>query len=144
MSFIRIWVHFIWSTKNREKTISKELGPKLIDHIISNSKDKNIWLDSINCTGDHIHLLVSLGGEQSSSKITMLIKGESSHWINQNRFVNKKFEWQDEYMAISVSESKVDAVRKYIFNQEEHHHKKSFSEEYDEFMKKYGLDILNK
>lgn len=67
----------------------------------------------------------------------MLLKGESSYWVNRNKLTKTKFEWQDEYIAVSVSESNADKVRRYIQNQEEHHRKKSFSEEYDDFMKKY-------
>ena len=70
----------------------------------------------------------------------MLLKGESSYWINKNKLIREKFEWQDEYFAVSVSESAVNKVRDYIKNQEEHHKKKSFQQEYDEFMHKYGFD----
>ena len=144
MPFIRIWVHLVWSTKNREKIISSSLKNKLLDHIKTNCKEKGIWLDSINCVSDHIHLLISLNSEMSICKLAMLIKGESSHWINKNKLVKGKFEWQDEYFAVSVSESVVSKVRDYIKNQEEHHHIKSFSEEYDEFIKKYGNNIVKK
>jgi REP element-mobilizing transposase RayT len=70
----------------------------------------------------------------------MLLKGESSYWINKNKLIKTKFEWQDEYFAVSVSESAVKKVRDYIKNQEEHHRKKSFQEEYNEFMRVYGFD----
>lgn len=143
MPFVRVWVHLIWSTKNRQKIISDELKMKLIEHIKINAKEKNIWIDSINSVSDHIHILVSLGGEQSVSKVVMLIKGESSHWINKSSLLAQKFEWQDEYIALSVSESIVDKVRKYILSQVEHHQRKSFSEEYDEFLKKFGVEITN-
>ena len=70
----------------------------------------------------------------------MLLKGESSFWINRNKIFNKKFEWQEEYCGVSVSESVVNKVRDYIKNQEEHHRKKSFQEEYNEFMNKHGFN----
>ena len=72
-----------------------------------------------------------------------LIKGESSFWVNKQKLIKSKFEWQDEYFAISVSESQVKAVRKYILNQEEHHKKKTFKQEYDEFIQKYGFQVFN-
>ena len=77
-----------------------------------------------------------------------LIKGESAFWINrQNEFISsfagKKFEWQDEYFAVSVSESIIDKVRNYIKNQEEHHSEKTFQQEYDEFIRKYGFQKFN-
>jgi REP element-mobilizing transposase RayT len=71
----------------------------------------------------------------------MLLKGESSYWINKNnKLFRRKFEWQDEYFAVSVSESAVSRVRDYIKNQENHHKKKSFNDEYLEFKRKYKFD----
>ncbi len=68
-----------------------------------------------------------------------LTKGESSHWINKNNLCRQKFEWQNDYFAVSVSESAINKVRDYIANQEEHHKKKSFAEEFDNFLKKAGF-----
>ena len=92
---------------------------------------------------DHIHLLISIGAEQNISKIVMLLKGESSHWVNKNQLIKPKFEWQDEYIALSVGESAVNDLRRYISNQEEHHRIKSFKEEYDEFLKNYCVNSVN-
>jgi putative transposase len=142
MPFIRIMVHLIWSTKNRESIIVSCFKQTLLDHLKSNAKEKNIWIDTVNCVSDHVHALVSLGAEQSISKVAMLLKGESSHWINKNNLTKTKFEWQDEYIAISVSESNVETIKRYILNQEEHHRKKSFAEECDEFLKKFGESIV--
>nr|WP_262510860.1 transposase [Chryseobacterium elymi] len=69
-------------------------------------------------------------------KIVQLLKGESSFWINKNQLTREKFSWQDEYFAVSVSESKIGAVREYIKNQEKHHQRKSFIEEYQEFLER--------
>jgi hypothetical protein len=74
----------------------------------------------------------------------MLLKGESSYWINKHGLMKMKFEWQDEYIAVSVSESNVETVQRCILNQEEHHREKSFVEEFDEFIKKYGTYICGK
>jgi len=140
LSFVKIWIHLIWSTKNRQPLITRDLKFKLYDHIRENAKNKKIFLDHINGTADHVHLLISMKGDQSISKIAFLLKGESSHWVNENKFKRTKFEWQDEFIAVSVSESLVPKVREYIRNQEEHHRKKTFQEEYDLFMKRYGFD----
>ena len=131
MPFIRIWVHLVWATKNRANLIKSDIKKILIDHIKENAKTKNIWLDSINCVSDHIHLLVSMSAEQSISKIAMLIKGESSYWMNKQKLIRERFEWQEEYYTVSVGESALNSVRKYIANQEEHHREKSFDEEYE-------------
>lgn len=139
MSWVRVWVHLVFSTKNREPYLnSRELREKVFNHIKDNAKEKDIWLDSINGYKEHIHCLISLNKEQSISKIAQLIKGESSFWINKNKLTKNKFIWQDDYWAVSVSESHIENVKKYISEQEEHHRIKTFSEEVDEFMKKYG------
>lgn len=143
MRFINIYLHVIWSTKNRSKIIAKGLKPILIQHIKSNAKEKGIFIDNINCTDDHIHLLISPGTDQTISKIVQLIKAESSHWVNKSQVIKGKFGWQGDYIAISVSKSILDKVRKHIDNQEEHHRIKSFLEELDEFKKKYGFENLN-
>lgn len=136
MPFINIYIHLIFSTKNREALITKDIKTPLLEHIRTNAKQKEIHVDFMNCVKDHIHLLVSLGAEQSVSKISQLIKGESSYWINKNKITKTKFEWQDEYIALSVSSSQINKVREYIKNQTEHHKIKSFTEEYNDLMEK--------
>ena len=142
MPYVRIWIHLIFSTKNRGKLISKALKPKLINHIRENALQKEIHIDFINCVSDHCHLLISLGASQSISDVARLIKGESSNWVNKNKLSKFHFAWQEEYIAVSVSESQVDRVRNYIKNQEEHHRVKTFREEYELFLKKYGFEKL--
>ena len=93
----------------------------------------------INGYSDHCHCLISLGSNQNIEKIIQLIKGESSFWINKNQLTKDKFAWQDEYFAVSVSESMIESVRSYIKNQEIHHQKKTFAEEYQEFIEKYDF-----
>ncbi len=142
MPYIKVLIHYIWSTKNRENLITKELKPILLEHIKENSIKKGIFIDKLNCVSDHIHLLISLGTEQTIAKTAMLIKGESSFWINKEKKLRQKFEWQDEYIALSVSYAAIDKVRSYIRNQEEHHKMKTFSEEYEEFLKAHNLESV--
>lgn len=131
------YIHFVWSTKNREPYLNTpELRKRVWDHIKDNVKSKGIFVDFVNGYSDHCHCLVSLGIDQSIKKIVQLLKGESSFWINKNKLTKLKFELQDEYLALSVSESMLDKVREYIKNQEEHYKKKTFDEEYSEFLKK--------
>ncbi len=139
MPFVRIWIHLIWSTKNRQPRLPKELRSRVFTHIRENARDKGIHLDSINGHIDHVHTLVSLRSDQTIAKVAQLLKGESSNWVNRNKLSAVKFEWQDEYIAVSVSESMVEKVREYIKNQETHHRRNSFGEEYQEFIKKYGF-----
>jgi REP element-mobilizing transposase RayT len=141
MPFVKVYIHFVWSTKNRYPYLNtNELRVKVWNHIRENAKAKGIFIDFINGYADHCHCLISLGIDQTIQKVMQLIKGESSYWINKNRLTKEKFEWQDEYFAVSVSESMLDKVRDYIKNQEEHHRKKTFQEEYDEFISKYGFE----
>lgn len=143
MPFTKVYIHFVWSTKNRFPYLnSLDLRKQVWNHIKENATSKGIFIDFVSGYEDHCHCLVSLGIDQTIQKTVMLIKGESSFWINKNHLTKEKFEWQDEYFAVSVSESKIDAVRNYIKNQEEHHKKKSFQEEYDEFILRYGFDRL--
>lgn len=143
MSWVRIWVHLVFSTKYRKPFLNNlEIRETMFEHIAQNAKKRSIWLDKIGGYSDHAHCLISLGRNQSMSEIAQLIKGESSHWINKSGLLKNKFVWQDDYWAVSVSESHISSVRKYIQNQEAHHGRKSFSEEIDVFMKKYGWELV--
>lgn len=142
MPSVRVYIHFIWATKNRTHLISKDLKPLLLKHIKENSTNKGIFIDCLNCTTDHIHLVVSLGSEQTISKTAMLIKGESSFWVNKHKLIKTKFEWQDEYIAHSINYSSINNVRNYISNQEEHHKKKTFAQEYEEFIKSSQVEEI--
>ncbi|MBI4930476.1 MAG: IS200/IS605 family transposase [Bacteroidetes bacterium] len=137
MSFVKIWVHAVWGTKNRTPVLSKEIRMKLFQHIRENAKEKEIYIDFINGHLDHVHCLLALNAEMSISKAIQLLKGESAFWANKNKLTEAKLEWADEYFAVSVSESLIDKVRDYIKNQEQHHAKITFMQEYENFMQKY-------
>jgi REP element-mobilizing transposase RayT len=143
MSWVRVWVHLVFSTKNKEPFLrTKETRKKVFQHIKQNAEEKGIWLDCINGYHDHAHCLLSLNRDQTISKAAQLIKGESSFWINQAKLTDTKFIWQDDYWAVSVSESHLKSVRDYILKQEKHHIKKSFADEVNEFMEKYGWTLI--
>ena len=142
MPFIKIYIHLVWSTKNRAPYLSSpEVRKKVWQHIKDNAVQKGIFVDFVNGYSDHCHCLVSLSSDQQIQKVVQLIKGESSFWINKEKLTQDKFAWQDEYFAVSVSESMVDTVRNYIKNQEVHHARKTFKEECDEFVDRYGFEI---
>ena len=130
----------MWGTKNRIPFINQSNKREIFNHIKENAISKGIYLDFINGDKEHIHCTISLNQDQTLSKVIQLIKGESSFWINKKKLVQGKFEWADEYFAVSVSESQINIVREYIKNQEEHHKKKTWEEEYNEFMEKYGFE----
>ncbi|SHO59915.1 IS200/IS605 family transposase [Algoriphagus zhangzhouensis] len=143
MAFIKIYIHLVWSTKNRQPFLnSRELRIKVWNHIRENALQKGIFVDFVNGFSDHCHCLISLGKDQTIQKTVQLLKGESSFWINKNKLTEEKFEWQDEYFAVSIAELMLDNVREYIKNQEDHHRKKSYAQEYEEFISKYGFEKL--
>lgn len=141
MSFVKTYVHFVWSTKFRTPFLrTTELRYLVWSHIAENARSKGIFIDQVNGHAEHCHCLVSLGSNQTISQVMQLIKGESAFWINKNGLCSGKFEWQNDYFAVSVSQSLVDKVRGYIQNQELHHQKKSFQVEYEELLTRYGFE----
>lgn len=140
MPFIKVWLHIVFSTKNRKPFLSKEIRKKVFRHIRENALEKDIELSLINGYSDHVHCLISLKNNQDISKIVQLIKGESSFWINKEKLCSEKFSWQEEYFAVSIGESQLGRVRQYILNQEKHHQTRTFKEEYDDFIRKYGFE----
>jgi len=141
MSYVKIWVHLVFSTKNRHPYLTRNIRYKLQNHIIENCKEKSIFLKAINGYTEHLHCLISIGKEQTIAKIAQLIKGESAYWINKNNLTDETFVWQDDYFAVSVSESNLEIVSNYIKNQENHHSKKSFKEEVKKFADKYKFEL---
>ena len=143
MPFLNVWIHLVWTTKKRNPLLTKRIRPYVFHHIRKNGQKKNIHIDFVNGYNDHVHCLVSLSNNQTISEIVQLIKGESAFWINGSRLCPETFEWQDEYFAVSVDESRVNAVREYIKNQEAHHTTKTFQEEYDELITgRYKLESM--
>lgn len=137
MSWVRVWIHFVFATKNRAEYFeSIEIRERMFYHIKTNAREKGLHIDSIGGYKEHIHCLVSISKDQTISKIVQLIKGESSFWINKQNFFNYKFYWQDDYWANSVSESQLQNVRSYIKNQEEHHSRMSFDDELQKLSRK--------
>ena len=139
MSYVKLGVHAVWGTKNRFPFLQPKIMLVMLDHIYSNAKHKGIYIDRLNGASDHLHCLFYLNLDMTLMKAMQLIKGESSHWINKQELINDHFEWADEYSAVSVGESEMYSIRAYIDNQQEHHRKKTFAEECDEFLAKYGF-----
>ena len=139
MPYVKVWIHFVWTTKNREPFLTDRIRQRVFDHIRENARNKGIFLDHINGYLEHVHCLISLGTEQTLSDIVRLIKGESSRWINQEKLTKFKFQWQHEYFAVGVSESVLDRTRNYIRQQEDHHKKQPFEAEFDSMIRKFGF-----
>lgn len=139
MPYIKIWIHTVWAVKSRMPLLTRDCRHIIIKHIRENAFAKNIFADHINGFNDHLHCLISLNSDQSIAKVMQLIKGESSYWINKNNIIRQKFQWCEEYFALSISERDIPKVRAYIRNQEQHHLNHSWEEEYNEYIEKYGF-----
>jgi REP element-mobilizing transposase RayT len=141
MSFVKILVHAVWAIKDRKPLMNKERKDAICQHLRENAVKKNIYLLNVNGWQDHVHCLISLSADQNIATVMNLLKGESSYWANRNVKWSEKFGWQDEYFAVSVSQSHFDIINNYINNQEDHHSRKTYQKEYEEFMRAYGFDF---
>lgn len=139
-SFNKIWIHAIWATKERQPFIHLSVENKIHQFINEQLRELGCPVRIINGMPDHIHCLFLLSPQKSVAEVIKQIKGSSSHYINQNNLIDEKFAWQTGYAAYSVSESVVDKVFQYIKNQKQHHEKKTFQQEYDGFIRSYGLN----
>ncbi len=140
MAYVKNWLHCVWGTKSRVPFLTKETKKVILDHIRENAKSKGIHIDVIDGHLQHLHCLILLHPDHALSNDIRLIKGESSFWMNKNQITSRKFKWAVEYYAVSVSESHVPRVRRYIWNQESHHSIKSWDEEAEELIIKYGFE----
>lgn len=139
-SFNKIWIHAIWATKERTPLINSSVEQKVYHFISEQFRELGCPVRIINGMSDHIHCLFLLSPQKSIAEVIKQIKGSSSHFVNQNNLISERFAWQTGYASYSVSESIVDKVFHYIYNQKQHHLKKTFLQEYDEFLKLYGFE----
>ena len=143
-TYSQIYIHVVFAVKGRQNLIRAEIREdlqKYITGIITNREQK---LLSIFCMPDHTHLLIGLKPSISISNLVRDIKAGSSKFINDKNLIKGKFSWQEGFGVFSYSRSQIDTVIKYIQNQEKHHNKKSFKEEYLEFLKKFEIEYDEK
>ena len=143
-TYTQIYIQIVFAVKGRQSLISKEHREELhkfITGIVSNRAQK---LFAIFAMPDHVHLLVSISPNILISDLVRDIKAGSSKFINDSKWTIGKFNWQEGYGAFSYSKSNIDKVVKYILNQEEHHKKKTFKEEYLEFLRKFEIEYDEK
>jgi len=143
-TYTQIHIHFVFAVKYRKAIIHTNWRNELYRYISGIIKNCNHKLLAINGTADHIHILIGIRPVQSISELMKTIKQNSSKWINQNKFTNTHFEWQEGYGAFSYSKSQLKAVIRYIENQESHHKKQSFREEFVDFLEKSEVDYDEK
>ena len=140
-TYTQLYIQFVFAVQNRRSLIQNEWKDELykyITGIVQNNKHK---LLAINGIPNHIHIFIGYQPHQLIPDLLQDIKGSSSGWINQKGFTNSKFNWQEGYGAFSYSHSQIDRVVKYIMNQEQHHKKKTFKEEYLKLLNKFTIEF---
>src|SRR4051812_41373441 len=136
-SYSRAWLHVVWATLERRPLLDRTAAAKLSTYLSEYAAQNGIYMKINYVNRDHVHALIDLPTHLTIEKMMQLFKGGSSHWINESDLISGKLAWGRGYGAFSVSHSGVDEVAKYIAGQEEHHRKRSFSEELKLFVEKY-------
>ena len=139
-SYSRCWLHLIWETLRREPVLDTRSAAKASRNLSEYSKEKGIYMRTNYFNADHTHALIDLPTNLSVEQVMQLLKGSSSHWINEKRLLRGHFSWGRGYGAFSVSHSDVERVSNYIATQEDHHRKRTFEDEYQLFVNRYGLE----
>ena len=140
-TYTQLYIHLVFSPKNRDALIQKEWKDdleKYITGIVQNHKHKML---AIGGMPDHIHIFIGYDVNQTIPDLVENIKTSTNAWIKEKRLSKFHFEWQKGYGAFSHSRSQLDTVVKYVLNQEEHHKKKSFREEYLEILRKNDVEF---
>lgn len=143
-TYTQIHIHFVFAVKYRDGIIQSSWKDELYKYITGIVQKNTHKMISINGMSDHIHILIGIRPIQSISDLMQDVKGGSSKWINEKKFTEAKFEWQEGYGAFSYSKSQVKEVTAYIENQELHHKKRTFREEYLDFLQKFEIDYDEK
>ena len=139
-TYTQLYIHCVFAVKYRAAMLQPSWDERLrlfITAIVQNHKHKML---AINNMEDHLHFFVGLNPGQSIAEMMQLVKGDSSEWINQERLTRQKFQWQNGYAAFSHAKSQLDTVVKYIHNQQEHHRKVTFLEEYQKMLKNFAVE----
>ena len=140
-SLASVLVHIIFSTKKRQRWIQQEVIQDLHSYMVAISRSYGALVHEIGGIEDHVHLLISLPRTQALSKLIEEIKKGSSKWIKTKGQFYAEFSWQNGYGAFSIGQSSFDNLRKYIQNQQEHHKKISFEDEFRTFLKRYDIQF---
>ena len=143
-TFTQIYLHLVFAVQNRVSLIQPEWKDELYKYITGITQNNGHKLIAINGMPNHIHIAVGYKPNQLIPDLLQDIKGDSSKWINKKKFVRGRFNWQEGYGAFSFSHSQIDRVVNYINNQEHHHGKKTFREEYIQLLKKYDIPFDEK
>jgi REP element-mobilizing transposase RayT len=143
-TFTQLHIQLIFAVQNRTSLIDKFWKDRLYAYITGIIQNNGHKLLIINGMPDHVHILIGFRTTQALSELVQVVKRDSSKWINENKFVRGKFSWQEGFGAFSYSHSHLQNVIEYIKNQEEHHRKLTFLEEYKSFLEKFEIEFDEK
>ena len=143
-TYSQLYIHCVFAVKYRKAVIQPTWQERLHQYITGILQNNGHKLLAINSMPDHLHFFVGLNPKQSIFDMMRLAKGDSSEFVNKEKFTERKFYWQDGYGAFSNSRSQIDSVVKYIINQKQHHLKKTFKEEYLDILKHYDVEYDEK
>ena len=138
-TYTQLYIQCVFAPKFRAAMLQPQWDERLRAYISTIAKTNGHKMIAINNMPDHLHLFVGLNPTQSISEMMRIIKGDSSEWINRENLTARKFQWQEGYGAFSYSRSQIDAVLKYIMNQQEHHRKITFLDEYKKMLEKFAI-----
>ena len=143
-TFSQIYIQTVFAVKGRENVLDKKWREEVFRYMAGIIKNKGQKSIIVNGVSDHVHVFVGLKPAMSVSDLIRDVKNNSSRFINENKFVKGKFSWQEGHGSFSYSHSQIEDVYNYILNQEEHHKKKTFREEYLKFLKDFNVDYVEK
>lgn len=139
-TYTQLYIQFVFAVKYRASMLNTVWDERLRLYITAIAQNNGHKVLAINNMPDHLHLFVGLNPNQSVSQFMQVIKSESSEWINKQHFANTRFNWQEGYGAFTYSRSQIDKVVQYVINQQEHHKKVTFLDEYREFLQKFQVE----
>jgi putative transposase len=139
-TYTQLHIQFVFAVKYRNAVINKTWKSRLHQYITNIVQKNNHKIIQINSMPDHIHIFVGMKPHQSVSSLMQLVKSESTKWINQEKLCSTIFAWQEGYSAFSYAKSQVDNVIRYIQNQEMHHRKESFLDEYKKHLSLFEIE----
>ncbi len=139
-TYTQLHVQFVFAVQNRVSLIHPRWKDELYKYITGIIQNHNHKMLAIGGTRDHIHILIGMRPTQSISELLQDVKGSSSKWINENRLTVGRFSWQEGFGAFSYRQKDVPTIVSYILNQEVHHAKKSFVDEYKMLLQEFGIE----
>ena len=143
-TYTQIYIHIVFAVQGRQNIIPKEHKEEMHKYMTGIIQNKGQKLIAINSMPDHVHSFIGMKPTIALSDLVRDVKNNSSNFINDKKWIRGKFNWQKGFGAFSYAHSQIDTVAKYILNQEKHHEKKTFKEEYLEMLKNFNVEYDEK